>query len=163
MKTLNIRRAVFALALCATAAVGLATTTPAQAAPAQFVGLWLNSDPGTRGIVRLQITTGGPGLQVRVFGACVPTACDWGLAGLTTYGNDVSDPDHKFGTAAYSFDFKQTAMTFQLLDANTLLVDDYSMFTDGSGRQNYHSREIFKKLVIRPLPFPLPVPPPFKP
>ena len=155
MKTLNIRRAVFALALCATAAAGLATATPAQAAPSPFVGTWINSDPNTRGIVRLRITQGVHGLGVQVFGACVPTPCDWGLEGLTTYGDNVSDPDHKFGTAAYSFDFKQTAMTFQLLDANTLLVDDYSMFTDGSGRENYHTREIFKKLVIRPLPFPL--------
>src|SRR5262245_8595110 len=105
MKILALRRAVFALALCATAA-GWATT-PAHATPAQFIGTWINTDSATRGIVRLQITQGVHGLGVQVFGACVPSPCDWGLAGLTTYGNNVSDPDHKFGTAAYSFDFKQ--------------------------------------------------------
>jgi hypothetical protein len=160
MKILALRRALLGLGLCAAAVGTLATAAPAHATPAQFVGTWLNVDPGTRGIVRLKITAGVHGLGVEAFGACVPTACDWGLAGLTTYGNNVSDPDHKFGTAAYSFDFKQTAMTFQLLDPNTLVVDDYNMFTDGSGRENYHSREVFKKLVIRPLPFPpLPIAP----
>ena len=159
MKILALRRVVLTLGLCAAAAAGLAGARPAQATPAQFLGTWLNADPGTRGIVRLQITAGVHGMGVQTFGACVPTACDMGLTGLTTYGGSIADPDHKFGTAAYNFDFKQTALTFQLLDANTMVVDDYNLFTDGSGRQNYHSRELFKKLLIKPLPFLQPIRP----
>ena len=38
----------------------------------------------------------------------------------------------------------------------TIILDDYDKFNDGSGRQNYHSREVFRKLIIRPLPFVIP-------
>jgi hypothetical protein len=46
-------------------------------------------------------------------------------------------------------------MTLQLIDSSTVVAHVYTVFNDNSGRQNYHSREVFKKLVIRPLPFPL--------
>ena len=131
-------------------------TTPAQASPAQFEGLWLNIDSATRGIVRFQVT-GTPGaLGVHVYGACEPSACDWGISPLTTYGNNISDPDHKYATAIYNFGFATTILTFQLVDPDTIILDDYDKFNDGSGRQNYHSREVFRKLIIRPLPFVIP-------
>jgi hypothetical protein len=152
----NLRRTALALGLCAAAMGSLAVTTPAQASPAQFEGLWLNIDSATRGIVRFQVT-GVPGaLGVHVYGACEPSACDWGISPLTTYGNNVSDPDHKYATAVYDFGFATTMLTFQLVDPNTIIVDDYDKFNDGSGRQNYHSREVFRKLILRPLPFVIP-------
>jgi hypothetical protein len=151
MKTLNIRRFVAALAFAAV--LGGFAARPVHAAPAQFVGLWTNTDSGTGGIVRLQITTGVHGLGVRAFGACSPSACDWGVVGLTTYGNTVSDADHKYGTALYNHGFATRLMTLQLIDSSTLVAHVYTTFHDGSGRQNYHSREVFKKLIIRPFPF----------
>jgi hypothetical protein len=83
-----------------------------------------------------------------------PVAVRLGPAGLTTYGNNVSDPDHKFGTAAYDHGFAKRALTFELVDADTLVMHLYSQFTDGSGRQNYQDREVFKRLrvIIDPLP-----------
>jgi len=150
----HIRRAVFALGLCAVAAGSL--TAPAQASDAQFTGFWLNIDRATRGIVSFQIG-GSPGsLGVHVYGACSPTACDWGTAPLTTYGNNVSDSDHDYGAAVYNFGFATTILTFQLVDPNTIAVDTYDKFNDGSGRQNYHSREIFKKVILRPLALSIP-------
>jgi hypothetical protein len=152
----NLRRAGLALGLCAAAAGSLAMTTPAQASPAQFIGYWVNVDAATRGIVRFQIA-GAPGaLGVHVYGACEPSACNWGISALTTYGNNVSDPDHKYATTVYDFGFATTILTFKLLDPNTMAVDTYDKFNDGSGRQNYHSSELFRKLILRPLPFPIP-------
>ena len=52
------------------------------------------------------------------------------------------------GTAVYSFGFATTAMTFQLLDATTMEVHTYNQFLDGSGRQNFHTVERFRKLLI---------------
>lgn len=152
----SFRRTLLALGVCAAAIGSLAITTPAQASPAQFEGLWLNIDSATRGIVRFQVT-GVPGsLGVHVYGACEPSACDWRISPLTTYGDNVSDPDHKYGTAVYNFGFATTILTFQLVDPNTIIVDDYDKFNDGSGRQNYHSREVFRKLILRPLPLRIP-------
>ena len=38
------------------------------------------------------------------------------------------------------------AMTFERIDYDTLRVHTYEQFTDGSGRQNYHSSEMFKRV-----------------
>ena len=154
MKSIHIRRFAAAFALCA-AVLGGVAARPAHAAPAQFLGTWVNTDSGTGGIVRLQITAGVHGMGVRAFGACTPSDCDWGVVGLTTYGNTVADADHKYGTALYSHGFATRLMTLQLIDSSTVVAHVYTTFHDNSGRQNYHSREVFKKVVIRPLPFPL--------
>jgi hypothetical protein len=152
----TLRRAALALGLCAVAVTALTAAAPAQASDAQFMGYWYNTDSATRGIVRFQIG-GSPGaLGVHVYGACSPSACDWNVERLTTYGDNVSDLDHKFGTAVYNFGFATTLLTFQLIDPVTIVVHSYDRFNDGSGRQNYHTREVFKKLILRPLPFPLP-------
>lgn len=162
MKSLNIRRFAAAFALCA-AVLGGVAARPAHAAPAQFLGTWVNIDKGTRGIVRLQITAGVHGMGVRAFGACTPSPCDWGIVGLTTYGSSVTDADHKYGTALYNPGFATRIMTLQLIDSTTMVAHVYTKFQDGSGRQNYHSREVFKKLVIRPFPFPGPIATPIGP
>lgn len=152
----RFRHAALALGLCAAAIGSLAVSAPARASDAQFAGLWLNADSATRGIVRFMVT-GSPGaLGVHVYGACEPTACDWGMAPLTTYGDNVSDPNHKYGSAVYNFGFATSMLTFQLIDPNTIVVDDYEQFHDGSGRQNYHNREVFRKLILRPLPLRVP-------
>ena len=103
-------------------------------------------NPATNGIVRflVQPTPGGP--KVHTFGACSPTPCDWGEVPLVTYGDNVADADHKYGTAVYSFGFVTQAMTFQLLDATTMEVHTYNQFLDHSGRQNFHTVERFRKL-----------------
>jgi|SRR5215208_1944135 hypothetical protein len=152
MKNLKLHRIAAAVALCTALLGGLTAARPAQAAPAEFMGTWLNTDSGTGGIVRLQITAGVHGMGVRAFGACTPSACDWGVVGLTTYGNNVSDADHKYGAALYNHGFATRMMTLQLIDSSTLVAHVYTTFLDGSGRQNYHSREVFKKLVLKPLP-----------
>jgi hypothetical protein len=94
------------------------------------------------------------GPVISVEGKCVPNPCNWGSAPLLTYGNSVSDTDHRFGTAAYDFGFATAALTFQLLDAQTMLVHTYTQFLDHSGRQNYHTVERFHKLpiIIDPAP-----------
>jgi hypothetical protein len=150
----TLRRAALALGFCAAAFASLAAATPARASDSQFMGLWFNMDSATRGIVRFQIL-GSPGaLGVHVYGACSPTACDWSVAKLTTYGDNVSDTDHKYATAVYDFGFATTTLTFQLIDPATIVVNTYTKFNDGSGRQDYHDREIFRKLLIDPIPFP---------
>jgi hypothetical protein len=39
-------------------------------------------------------------------------------------------------------------MTYQLLSTTLMAVDTFTVFTDGSGRQNYHTHELFHKVLI---------------
>lgn len=142
----SIRRRSLALGLWAALFGSLAASLPAQAAPADFVATWRNVDPATNSIVQVRIDAQGTGMVVHGYGACSPTPCDWGTTPLTTYGSNVSDPDHTYGTAFYDFGFVQTLMTFELANGRkTLIVNTYDRFTDGSGRQPYHSLNVFSR------------------
>jgi hypothetical protein len=144
----QLRHAALVLGVCAVAFAGLAVATPAHASDAQFQGHWFNTNPGSADLVRITIGGSPDSLLVDPFGACSPSACEWGFHPLTTYGNNVSDPDHHSGTAVYDQGFAQRIITFQLLSPSLMSVDTYSLFTDGSGRQNYHTHELFKKVLI---------------
>lgn len=144
----KLRRAALVLGLCAAALGSLAVAPSVHASDAQFQGHWFNDNPSSNDLVRITIG-GSPGsMVVDPFGACSPSACEWGWRPLTTYGNSVSDADHDFGSATYNQGFAQRLMTFQLLSPSMMSVDTFSLFTDGSGRQNYHTHELFHKVVI---------------
>jgi predicted small integral membrane protein len=132
------------------AGVLFATTRAGTPATSDFVGTWANSDPATRGIVRILINPTGGGLAVRVFGACQPNLCDWGVEALKTYGDSDSDTDPKYATAVYSLGFATSVMTFELLPSNMLEVKTYTEFHDGSGRQPFRMREAFTHVTYPP-------------
>ena len=54
----------------------------------RFSGTWVNEDPNTRGIPRLEITNTDAAVSVHSFGACSPTNCDWGIR----TGSSTIDP-----------------------------------------------------------------------
>jgi hypothetical protein len=119
-----------------------AATRVATAATSDFLGTWKNSDPATRGIVKMTIAPLGSGLGVQAFGACSPTPCDWGVKPLQTYSDTVSDPNRTGGTANYDNSFSKRIMTIEFLAPNVMEVYIYTVFTDGSGRQPYRSRAV---------------------
>jgi hypothetical protein len=136
----------------ATALAIVATNAPAVAGSAStMVGTWVNTDRNTRGITRIVITESGNQYEVNAFGRCHPTDCDWGKSVMTTYGDNVSDPTHKVGTAQFNPGFAQTLLSIRQ-QGNQISVDGFTNFTDGSGRQNYHDRYTLRKsLTVRPI------------
>jgi hypothetical protein len=120
---------------------------PATAAPADFIGTWVNTDSATRGITKIVVTSaGGTKLNIETYGKCHPTDCAWGKVVLPTYGSSVSDPDHRAATANYDAGFSKTLLTFQLSRPRTLSLNSYTLFTDSSNRQPYYSMNNFRKL-----------------
>lgn len=122
----------------------LALAGAAQAATHDFLGGWINMDPADRGITRVQISREPEGLQVRVFGKCHPTDCDWGVAPLTTYGRHIRDTDHQVASVVFEQGFATTTLLLRLHD-NTLNVEALTHFTDDSGRQNFRSTSAFRR------------------
>ncbi|MBD2666620.1 hypothetical protein B6N60_02084 [Richelia sinica FACHB-800] len=126
-------------------ALATALVSPAVAAPSDFVGTWVNKDTNTRGITRLVITSGGGNtLNIQVFGKCHPTDCDWGSTSLVTYGLNVQDNDHTYGTANYNQGFSNNILTINL-GGQQVMLQSFTQFLDNSGRQNYYSRDYFQK------------------
>jgi hypothetical protein len=134
------------LAITATLAT-LALANPAIAAPADFIGTWVNTDSNTRGITKVIIQPAGSNkLTIQTFGKCSPTDCTWGKVALPSYGTNVSDSDHKAATATYNQGFSQSLLTLQLAGATNMSLNSYTLFTDNSNRQPYFSLNRFKKI-----------------
>jgi hypothetical protein len=117
-------------------------STRAVVSPSALLGTWNACDPDTSGIVRVVVAASGTGMTVQVFGACHPTPCDWGVQQGTSYATGVSATDSVALTATYKFGFKRVIVT-GVLDAGSMRVETFNMFTDGSGRSDYYSKGYF--------------------
>src|SRR5215510_8230337 len=73
----------------------LAIQSSAFAQVNQFEGDWVNVDPNTSGVTKLDINVfyifGIRIITVRAWGQCHPTDCDWGSVGAAAYAPSVSD------------------------------------------------------------------------
>jgi hypothetical protein len=123
---------------------------PGEALPAgtgldlrPLVGVWENTNPASRGIVRLTVTARDGGLWVRVFGAAEPAPRDWGevAAGPLLSDGLRSHKGHGF-LARYDFGFMESHLQTNL-SQGLLIVAAFNVFKDGSGRANYFSREFY--------------------
>lgn len=135
------RKSTLIAAALLTSALSLHPT--ALAAPTDFTGTWVNANPTTNGITRINITTNPDRtLTVQVFGRCHPSDCDWGKAPVLTYGLNVSDTNHFTATAVYAKGFSNTTLVMNLR-GKRMSVQSLTQFVDGSGRQNYASDDTF--------------------
>lgn len=118
--------------------------------PANLVGTWTNVDHATRDIVKVVIAAAGSGLTVHAYGACSPTPCDWGSVAGLAYSANVSSTASVAFTAQVKFSFAQVTLTGHL-QGNNLILEAFTHFTDGSGRNDYYAVDTMQRQV-RPIP-----------
>jgi hypothetical protein len=130
--------------------VGLAImiATPALAAGLNnFVGTWKNLNPATRSIAKVEIKRSGSMLQIRPYGACTPTPCDWGAQPGIAYAPKVSSnllTAANAATAVFKTGFSVTTLTL-VAHGRRLSVASFTHFTDGSRRTDHDNFETFGK------------------
>jgi hypothetical protein len=91
-----------------------------------FLGDWVNVDPATRGMTRLEITETGDGsASFHGYGRCHPTDCDWGLARAGLAGEAL------IGT--YDHGWKQTRIIARR-QGDQLAADVVDDYTQADGR-----------------------------
>lgn len=125
----------------------LISLSTCSASLAQFAGDWNNVDPNTGGITKLSIAVSGASANVHAWGKCHPTDCDWGSVDAFAFSPDVSsDPVSQAQALMATFvtSFSETTL-FINAQGSQLSVQSYTRFTDGSGRSNYDSSDLFKK------------------
>jgi hypothetical protein len=113
-----------------------ASASPAAVTPAALVGTWTNVDHATRDLVKVVIAAKGTSITIHGFGACTPTPCDWGVVSGLAYAANVSSTAAVAFTAQYHFSFSQVTLTGHIV-GKQLLVESFTHFTDGSGRDDY--------------------------
>jgi len=133
----------------------LITATCSSASIDQFAGSWNNVDPNTSGITKIEIAASGTSAQVHVWGRCHPSDCDWGTVKAQAFASSVSSDLAGADTLIAVFDsgFSETTLVMEL-SGNTLIVDSYDRFTDGSGRSNYLANYKFQKAPAQSEPTP---------
>ena len=109
-----------------------------------LLGKWNNCDRQTRGLVGVTLSAQGNALKVQAFGACVPKPCDWGVVAGNAYADNVSGTNAIAFEAQFDAGFKTSILT-GYLDNGTLVVENFTVFKDGSGRSSYYDRAYFYK------------------
>jgi hypothetical protein len=95
--------------------------TPIYPPVDEFVGIWKNIDPNTRGWTKLEIGADGKSISFHLWGACIPTDCDAGIHSTEYLGNPVK--------IYIDFGFATEDMTF-LLEDEILHLEEFVHFRD---------------------------------
>jgi hypothetical protein len=144
----------------AVAAVLLSTLVPAQAAPARaafpvppkpaaaLAGTWVNTNSATNSVAAVVVAPNPKGIVVDGFGVCHPTFCEFGRIAGRVFGPNVSAVVGTSFAAQWNFGFSRTVFLATYSTprrVQTLTVQEFTTFTDGSGRSNYVMTETFHK------------------
>src|SRR5215831_18906528 len=70
-----------------------------------FIGNWMNVDPGTRGILALQIGQQDSQFVMHAWGACSPNPCPWGYTRVSFLSPSVSSQDVSVARAVFKTSF----------------------------------------------------------
>lgn len=129
-------------------------TTPRS----ELLGNWININSKGGGItqVKIDFVCGGvvrcntnnhcshdyTGFVIRVYGACVPTDCDWGQAIAKVHG-----APREILTASYNQGFAQRSLFAKIINLNDglLLLIINNHYTDRSGRTDFKGFDYFNK------------------
>lgn len=105
---------------------------------ARFVGNWINVNPDTRGITRVNIENQVDKLYIHMWGSCDTAECDWGIAATSV--DDSAD-----GVLSITWTPGYAIRTQQLtvIPDGHLQVVDKIHFTDTSGRADQNNTYYF--------------------
>lgn len=140
------RRIAVGLLLLALGAIGswVGSGIFVDAAPADFLGIWVNTDTDTGGMTRLIVSAAGAAYTVEGFGRCHPTDCEWGSTSFQLLGYSVTDMNPLWGFATWDFGFTDTYIVVHR-EGDLLVVESYDIFKDNSGRSNYRSLYLMRR------------------
>lgn len=108
--------------------------------PSDFVGDWLNEDPDTAGITRIEITQNGNELGAHEWGACTPEDCDWGIE-YTPLENE----DDGILNLFWDQEFVERTQELEIIEPDRLRATTFSHYVDDSGRSDVTTVYYFTK------------------
>ncbi len=125
-------------------AAGAVAVALAPINPTPLLGNWVNVNTKTPNLAKTIITEKGTTTMVHLYGACVPTPCDWGVVPAMIYAAGVSNTTAEGFTAVYKFSFKDVIVVGHLEGAQ-LIIETFNHFTDHSERSDYYYKDIMHK------------------
>ena len=107
-----------------------------------LAGVWINSNPDTNGIARMEFAEvdGKPSMRVDAIGP--DGLIDWGSAPLKLFAASPSSRTTAGFTCTYDFGFAETQLQAMIMKGLIVLAQVHK-FKDDSGRMDYFVREYF--------------------
>ena len=110
--------------------------------PKALIGHWINSNPDTNSIARINITEANNKLQLQVFAVGPDGPIDWGKANAEVFASGPASSTGAGFTCRYDFGFAEAR--FQAMIMKGLLVlAQFHIFKDDSKRASYFLREYY--------------------
>jgi len=110
--------------------------------PKALLGHWINSNPDTNSIARINITEQNGKLQLQVFAVGPDGLIDWGTAPAEVFASNPASNKGAGFTCTYDFGFAEAR--FQAMIMKGLLVlAQFHTFKDDSKRASYFLREYY--------------------
>lgn len=110
----------------------------ANAEASDFIGHWENPNPKARGLTHVAISpNGGDRVDVRAYGDCRPSECDWGLVQGKIYTGDPKSNSVEVIVATFHFGFAHHQITFRKGASGRLAFEMLTDFADGSDKHDY--------------------------
>ncbi len=105
-----------------------------------FVGRWKPTNPGTHGIVRVDVREATNTLFVHEWGKCSPSDCDWGETQARGLGDKIS--------VKWIFAFAEESQQLTLDHEGVLKLLVRRRYTDRSGRADVTETSYFVKVPL---------------
>ena len=110
--------------------------------PKPLLGHWINSNPDTTSVARINITEANGQLQLQVFAVGPDGPIDWGLAPAEVFASGPASRTAAGFMCTYDFGFAEAR--FQAMIMKGLLVlAQFHTFKDDSKRASYFLREYY--------------------
>jgi hypothetical protein len=116
--------------------------TPGEVDRKALVGTWINSNLDTNSIARINITDANGKLQLQVFAMGPDGLIDWGTSEAQVFASGPSSHAAAGFTCRYDFGFAETRLQAMIMKG-LLVLAQFHLFKDDSGRADYFLREYF--------------------
>jgi hypothetical protein len=109
---------------------------------AALVGDWINSNLDTNSIARVKISDVDGNLQLQVFAMGPDGLIDWGTAPAQVFAGGPASHAAAGFTCRYDFGFAEARLQAMIMKG-LLVLAQFHLFKDDSGRSDYFLREYF--------------------
>ena len=107
-----------------------------------LIGTWINSNLDTNSIARVKISEANGKLQLQVFAIGPDGLIDWGLADAQVFAAEPASHAGVGFTSYYDFRFAEARLQAMIMKG-LLVLAQFHLFKDDSGRADYFLREYF--------------------
>lgn len=107
-----------------------------------LVGAWINSNLDTNSIARVHISEASGKLELQVFAMGPDGLIDWGTAPAQVFAGGPSSRAGVGFTCTFDFGFAEARLQAMIMKG-LLVLAQFHLFKDDSGRSDYFLREYF--------------------